>query len=167
MLSSDEPTISLFPSSSEESLNDSDCESSRGTTKILMDDTNRGGNTGFATENSPVCYSALHTPITGNTPEENALENACLANLAERERLQWSLDARAASDQSSSSRSHKQLFQNDRKRHIEVMWTPLLNLAANTRIDDSILPSDSAAEEGISTNPGSVKDCHAADSAVS
>ena len=31
---------------------------------------------------------ALHTPIVGETPEAHALEDACLANLAERTRLE-------------------------------------------------------------------------------
>ncbi|KAE8778295.1 hypothetical protein D1007_48806 [Hordeum vulgare] len=128
MLSSNEPTVSLFPSSSEESLGDSDCESSRGAANILMADTNRGGNTGYTAENSPKrngrehrhgdnnCHvpqplieqhweelrwrseQALCTPITGNTPEKIALENAHLANLDEHEcleRLQRLLDAQA------------------------------------------------------------------------
>ena len=41
---------------------------------------------------------ALHTPIVGETPEARALEDACLANLVERtrlENLQRALDERA------------------------------------------------------------------------
>ena len=41
---------------------------------------------------------ALHTPIVGETPEARALEEVCLANLAERtrlENLQRALDERA------------------------------------------------------------------------
>ena len=44
---------------------------------------------------------ALHTPIVGETPEARALEDARLANLAERtrlENLQRALDERAAMD---------------------------------------------------------------------
>ncbi|KAE8803648.1 hypothetical protein D1007_20494 [Hordeum vulgare] len=179
MLSNDEPTISLFPSSSEESLGDSDYESNRGATEILMADINRVGNMGYTTENSPVrdgrerrhsnnnhhvlqplteqqweelrrrSDQALRTPITGNTSEEIALENAYLANLAKRERLDRLLDVRATRDQPSSNRSRTQLFPNDRQRHIEVMRTPLLNLAAATRTADSVQPSDSVAGEGI------------------
>ncbi|KAE8774515.1 hypothetical protein D1007_53107 [Hordeum vulgare] len=95
---------------------------------------------------------ALHTPITGNTLEEITLENACVANLAKREqleRLQQSLEARAARDQPSSSRTRPELFTNDHTRHIEMMRSPLLNLVVATQIVDSIQPSDTPAEEGI------------------
>ncbi|KAE8816482.1 hypothetical protein D1007_06088 [Hordeum vulgare] len=73
-----------------------------------------------------------------------------LANLVERERLERllrSLDARAARDQPSSSR--RQLFLNNRSRHIEVMRTRVLYLAAANRIADSIQLSDTAAGRGI------------------
>ncbi|KAE8817880.1 hypothetical protein D1007_04506 [Hordeum vulgare] len=79
-----------------------------------MADTNTGGNLDHAMENSveheghnegnhhipqPLIEQqreelqhrndqVLCTPITGNTPEDIALENAWLANLAERERLE-------------------------------------------------------------------------------
>ena len=54
---------------------------------------------------------ALHTPITGETPEARALEEARLANLAERtrlENLQQALDERAWQRVPDSSR--RQLF---------------------------------------------------------
>ncbi|KAE8805546.1 hypothetical protein D1007_18366 [Hordeum vulgare] len=83
-----------------------------------MADTKRGGNTGYAMENSAVrdggerlhgddshhvsqplteqqeeelwwrTDQVLCTPITGKTPEEITLENARLTNLVERERLE-------------------------------------------------------------------------------
>ena len=54
---------------------------------------------------------ALHTPIVGETPEAHALEDARLANLAERtrlENLQRALDERARQRVPESSR--RQLF---------------------------------------------------------
>ena len=54
---------------------------------------------------------ALHTPIVGETLEARALEDACLANLAERtrlENLQRALDERAQQRVPDSSR--RQLF---------------------------------------------------------
>ena len=54
---------------------------------------------------------ALHTPIAGETPEARALEDARLANLAERtrlENLQRALDERARQRVPESSR--RQLF---------------------------------------------------------
>lgn len=66
MLSSDEPTISLFPSSSEESLGDSDCESSGGAAEVLMADTNRGGGLVFIVENSPGCDGGERRHIDDN-----------------------------------------------------------------------------------------------------
>ena len=54
---------------------------------------------------------ALHTPIIGETPEARALEDARLANLAERtrlENLQQALDERARQRVPDSSR--RQLF---------------------------------------------------------
>ena len=50
---------------------------------------------------------ALHTPIVGETPEAQALEEARLANLAERtrlENLQHALDERARQRVPESSR---------------------------------------------------------------
>ena len=54
---------------------------------------------------------ALHTPIAGETPEARALEEAHLANLAERtrlENLQRALDERARQRVTNSNR--RQLF---------------------------------------------------------
>ncbi|KAE8775622.1 hypothetical protein D1007_51851 [Hordeum vulgare] len=182
MLISGGPTDSLFSLSSKESLGDSDSERSGDTDEVLMAGMTTGGSTDFGTENSHACDGgdcghgdgslhvpqllteqqweelrrrgehALRTPITGNTPQEIALEKACLSNLVEREcceRIQQSLDAHAARDQRSSTRNRRQLFPNDRPRHIEVMQTPLLNLAAATWIADYIQPSDSMTVEGI------------------
>ena len=50
---------------------------------------------------------ALHTPIIGETPQARALEEVCLANLAERTRLdnlQCALDERAQERIHESSR---------------------------------------------------------------
>ena len=50
---------------------------------------------------------ALHTPIVGETPEARALEDVCLANLAERtrlENLQRILDEQARQRAPESSR---------------------------------------------------------------
>src|SRR3954466_8345342 len=87
---------------------------------------------------------ALHTPIVGETPEARALEDARLANLAERtrlENLQRALDERERQRVPESSR--RQLFQPP-----QVYRTPIQNLAAATRIAESIQPSQSEAGRG-------------------
>ena len=69
---------------------------------------------------------ALHTPIVGETPEAQALEEAHLANLAERtrlENLQHALDERARQCIPESSR--RQLFPPPTR----VYQTPVQNLA--------------------------------------
>ena len=69
---------------------------------------------------------ALHTPIFGETPEARALEDARLANLTERtrlENLQRALDERARQRVPESSR--RQLFPPP-----HVYRTPIQNLAA-------------------------------------
>ena len=88
----------------------------------------------------------LHTPIVGETPEARALEDARLANLAERtrlENLQRALDERARQRILDSSR--RQLF----KPPTQVYRTPIQNLAAATRIVESIHPSQSDAGRGL------------------
>src|SRR3954463_3315572 len=100
----------------------------------------RGKN--FATRN----IDALHTPIVGETPEARALEDARLANLAERtrlENLQRVLDERARQWVSESSR--RQLF----PPPTQVYRTPIQNLTAATRIEESIQPSQSEAGRGL------------------
>ena len=81
---------------------------------------------------------ALHTPIAGETPEARALEEARLANLAERtrlENLQRALDERARQRVPDSCR--RQLF----PQPTQVYRTPIQNLAAAARIAESIHPS--------------------------
>ena len=81
---------------------------------------------------------ALHTPIVGETPEAQALEQARLANLAERtrlENLQRALDDRARQRAPESSR--RQLF----PPPAQVYRTPIQNLAVAARIAESIQPS--------------------------
>ena len=88
---------------------------------------------------------ALHTPIVGETPEARALEDARLANLAERtrlENLQRILDERARQRAPESSR--RQLFPPP-----QVYRTPIQNLAAAARIAESIQPSQSEAGRGL------------------
>ena len=88
---------------------------------------------------------ALHTPIIGETPEARALEDARLANLAERtrlENLQRALDERARQRVPESSR--RQLFPPP-----QVYRTPIQNLAAAARIAESIQPSQSEAGRGL------------------
>src|SRR4051812_7057104 len=89
---------------------------------------------------------ALHTPIVGETPEARALEEARLANLAERTRLenvQRVLDERARPPVAESSRCR--LFQPP----TQVYRTPIQNLAAAARIAESIQPSQSEAGRGL------------------
>ena len=88
---------------------------------------------------------ALHTPIIGETPEARALEDWCLANLAERtrlEHLQRALDKHARQWVPGSSR--RQLFP-----PTQVYRTPVQNLAAAARIAESIQPSQSEAGQGL------------------
>ena len=78
---------------------------------------------------------ALHTPIVGETPEARALEDAHLANLAERTRLgnlQQALDERARQWVPESSR--RQLF----PPPTQVYRTPIQNVTAAARIAKSI-----------------------------
>ena len=80
---------------------------------------------------------ALHTPIVGGTPEARALEEVRLANVAERarlENLQRALDERAR--QRIPEASRRRLFS-----PTQVYRTPIQNLAAATRIVESIQPS--------------------------
>ena len=89
---------------------------------------------------------ALHTPIAGETPEDRALEEARLANLAERtrlENLQRALDERARQRVTNSNR--RQLF----PQPTQVYRTPIQNLAAAARIAESIQPSQSEAGRGL------------------
>ena len=89
---------------------------------------------------------ALHTPIVGETPEAQALEEARLANLAERTRLeilQRALDERARQRIPESSR--RQLF----PPLTQLYRTPIQNLAAAARIAESIQPSQSEAGRGL------------------
>ena len=89
---------------------------------------------------------ALHTPIVGETPEAQALEEARLANLAERtrlENLQRALDERARQRIPESSR--RQLF----PPPTQVYRTLIQNLAAVARIVESIQPSQSEAGRGL------------------
>ena len=89
---------------------------------------------------------ALHTPIVGETPEARALEEARLANLAERtrlENLQRAVDERARDRVPDSSR--RQLFPPPPK----VYCTPIQNLTAAARIVESIQPSQSEAGRGL------------------
>ena len=77
---------------------------------------------------------ALHTPIVGETPEARALEDAHLANLVERtrlENLQRALNERAR--QRVLKSSQRQLFPPP-----QVYRTPIQNLAAAARIAESI-----------------------------
>ena len=93
----------------------------------------------------------LNTPIMGTTPEALAMESTRLATLAERdrlERLQRELDE-CERRQPSSSRHKHRLYSSDQPRKYQVLSTPLKNLAAATRIADSIQPSGSTAVEGI------------------
>ena len=88
---------------------------------------------------------ALHTPIVGETPEARALEEARLANLAERtrlENLQRALDERARQRAPESSR--RQLFPPP-----QVYRTPIHNIAAAAHIAESIQPSQSEAGRGL------------------
>ena len=81
---------------------------------------------------------ALHTPIAGETPEARALEEAPLANLAERtrlENLQRALDERARQWVPDSSR--RWLF----PPPTQVYRTPIQNLAPAARIAELIQPS--------------------------
>src|SRR3954467_14964765 len=85
---------------------------------------------------------ALHTPIIVETPEARALEEARLANLAERtrlENLQHALDERARQRVPESSR--RQLF----PPPTQVYRTPIQNL----RIAESVQPSQSEAGRGL------------------
>ena len=89
---------------------------------------------------------ALHTPIVGETPEARALEDAHLANLAERtrlENLQQALDEHARQRVPDSSR--RQLF----PPPTQVYQTSIHNLAAAARIAESIQPSQSEAGRGL------------------
>src|SRR4051812_41520404 len=89
---------------------------------------------------------ALHTPIVGETPEARALEEARLANLAERtrlENLQRVLDERTRPPVPESSR--RRLF----PPPTQVYRTPIQNLAAAARIAESIQPSQSEAGRGL------------------
>ena len=89
---------------------------------------------------------ALHTPIVGETPEARALEEARLANLAERtrlENLQHALDERARQRIPESSR--RQLFPPPPK----IYRTPIQNLTAAAQIAESIQPSQSEAGLGL------------------
>ena len=89
---------------------------------------------------------ALHTPIAGETPEARALEEARLANLAERtrlENLQRALDERAWQRVPVSSR--RQLF----PQPTQVYRTSIQNLATAARIAESIQPSQSEAGRGL------------------
>ena len=89
---------------------------------------------------------ALHTRIDGETPEARALEDARLANFAERtrlENLQRALDERARQRVPESSRH--QLF----PQPTQVYRTPIQNLAAAARIAESIQPSQSEAGRGL------------------
>ena len=89
---------------------------------------------------------ALHTPIVGETRKAQALEQARLANLAERtrvENLQRALDDRARQRAPESSR--RQLF----PPPAQVYRTPIQNLAAAARIEESIQPSQSEAGRGL------------------
>ena len=77
----------------------------------------------------------LHIPIAGETPEARALEEARLANLAERtrlENLQHTLDERARQRIPESSR--RQLF----PPPTQVYRTLIQNLTAAARIAESI-----------------------------
>ena len=88
---------------------------------------------------------ALRTPIAGETPEARALEEARLANLAERarlENLQRALDERVRQRVPDASRH--QLFP-----PTQVYRTPIQNLAAATRIAEPIQPSQSEAGRGL------------------
>ena len=81
---------------------------------------------------------ALHTPIIGETPKAQALEEARLANLVERtrlENLQRALDERAREQIPESSR--RQLFPPPPK----VYRTPIQNLIVAARIAETIHPS--------------------------
>ena len=85
---------------------------------------------------------ALHTPIVGETPEAQALEEARLANLAERtqlENLQRALDEHARQRIPESSR--QQLF----LPPTQVYRTLIQNLTAADRIAESIQPSQPEA----------------------
>ena len=89
---------------------------------------------------------ALHTPIVGETPEARALEDARLANLAERtrlENLQRALDERARQQVPDSSR--RQLF----SPSTQVYRTPIQNLTAAARIAQLIQPSQPEAGRGL------------------
>ena len=85
-------------------------------------------------------------PIVGETPEAWALEEARLANLAERtglENLQHALDERAWQRIPKSSR--RQLF----LPQTQVYHTPIQNLTAAARIAESIQPSQSEEGRGL------------------
>lgn len=72
-----------------------------------------------------------------------------MATLAERERLsqmEWSLRARAQ-DVAETSRSQRRLFPTADEGAYPVLRTPMQNIAAATRIADSIQPSCSAADD--------------------
>ena len=89
---------------------------------------------------------ALRTPTVRETPEARALEDARLANLAERtrlENLQRALDERARQRVPDSSR--RQLF----PPPTQVYRTPIQNLAAAACIVESIQPSQSEAGRGL------------------
>lgn len=91
---------------------------------------------------------ALHTPIIGETSEARAMETARLATLAERarlENLQHSLNERARRQIPESSRRNRQLFPPEP----QVYRTPVQNLAATTRIAESIQPSRSEVGRGL------------------
>ena len=91
---------------------------------------------------------ALHMPIVGETSEARALEEARLANLAERtrlENLQHALDERARRQIPESSRWQRQLFPPEP----QVYRTPIQNLTAAARIAKSIQPSQSEAGRGL------------------
>ena len=88
----------------------------------------------------------LRIPIAGETPEARALEEARLANLAERtrlENLQRALNERARQRVPDSSR--RQLF----PPPTQVYRTPIQNLIAAARIAESIQPSQSEAGRGL------------------
>ena len=88
---------------------------------------------------------ALHTPIIGETPEARALEDACLANLAERTRLEnLQRELNECAQQQILESSRRQLFPPP-----QVYRTPIQNLAAAARIAESIQPSQSEAGRGL------------------
>jgi len=101
----------------------------------------RGGNEvgGPSNEQQRRDEDILHTPIIGATAEARAL----VATRLRLEEMQRALDERTRQRPPVSSRRQRQLFPSGSRNNVEVFRTPVLNVAAASRIADPIQPSRS------------------------